>query len=93
MSEASFHEQAETCRQRALAYLGRPEASFLLRAAREFDRLERRQNLRWNAEAALESMKRHAEAFDVPDGRRSAGGDVGARLKQQGKPPRPQVTG
>lgn len=34
-----LREQAEECRERALAYLGRPEATFLLRAAREFDRL------------------------------------------------------
>lgn len=27
------------CRRKALAYLGRPEAPFLLRVAREFDRL------------------------------------------------------
>ena len=32
-------EEAEICRRRALAYLGRPEASFLLRVAREFERL------------------------------------------------------
>lgn len=35
-----FAEEAEICRRKALAYLGKPEASFLLRVAREFDRLE-----------------------------------------------------
>lgn len=38
---ASFEEEAEDCRRKALAYLGRPEAPFLLRLAREFDRLAR----------------------------------------------------
>lgn len=32
--------EAEQCRGRALTYLGRPEATFLLRIAREFERLE-----------------------------------------------------
>ncbi len=32
-------QDAEECREKALCYLGRPEATFLLRAAREFDRL------------------------------------------------------
>ena len=31
--------EAEVCRQKALSYLGKPEATFLLRIAREFDRL------------------------------------------------------
>jgi hypothetical protein len=39
MSTTSLQQEAETCRQRALAYLGRPEGSFLLHVAREFDRL------------------------------------------------------
>jgi hypothetical protein len=39
MSHTSLHQEAECCRQQALAYLGRPEGSFLLRVAREFDRL------------------------------------------------------
>ena len=34
-------EEAETCRQRALSYLGQPESKFLLHAAREFERLAR----------------------------------------------------
>lgn len=38
---ASFEEEAEECRRMALCYLGRPEAPFLLRVAREFDRLAR----------------------------------------------------
>jgi hypothetical protein len=43
----SFQEEAEDCRRKALEYPGRPEASFLLRVAREFDRLATR-----HAEAA-----------------------------------------
>ena len=41
MSNATLLQEAEECRQKALAYLGRPEASFLLRVAREFERLAR----------------------------------------------------
>ena len=41
MRNWSFSEEAEKCRQQALSYLSRPEAPFLLRIAREFDRLER----------------------------------------------------
>jgi hypothetical protein len=37
-----FREEAETCRRRALQYLGKPEAPFLLRVARAFDELERK---------------------------------------------------
>ena len=33
------HEEAENCRRQALAYLGRPEAGFLLRLARGFEQL------------------------------------------------------
>jgi hypothetical protein len=41
VSKILFAEEAEQCRRKALAYLGRPEASFLLNVARQFDRLER----------------------------------------------------
>ena len=39
MTRPSLTEEAETCRRRALAYVGRPEAPFLLQIAEEFDRL------------------------------------------------------
>jgi hypothetical protein len=39
MTEIFLDEEAEQCRQQARAYLGQPEAPFLLRVAREFDRL------------------------------------------------------
>ena len=39
MDRLSPAEEAEECRRKALTYLGRPEASFLLRVARQFDRL------------------------------------------------------
>ncbi len=39
MQDPFLEDDAEACRQLALCYLGRPEASFLLRAAREFDQL------------------------------------------------------
>lgn len=35
----SFEEEAEECRRKALAYVGQPEAPFLIKVAREFDRL------------------------------------------------------
>ena len=35
-----FVEEAELCRRKALAYLGKPGARFLLEVARQFDRLE-----------------------------------------------------
>ena len=38
-SALSFEEEAEECRRKALAYVGRPEAPFLIKVAREFDRL------------------------------------------------------
>jgi hypothetical protein len=39
MDDADLYNEAEDCRRRALSYLGRPEAPFLLRVAREFERL------------------------------------------------------
>jgi hypothetical protein len=39
MTRPELRDEAEQCRQRALSYLGKPEAPFLLRVAREFDRL------------------------------------------------------
>ncbi len=39
MDDTNFYGEAEDCRQRALSYLGKPEAPFLLSLAREFDRL------------------------------------------------------
>jgi hypothetical protein len=39
MDDTDLCNEAEDCRRKALSYLGRPEAPFLLRVAREFDRL------------------------------------------------------
>ena len=39
MNEATLNSEAERCRQKSLSYLGKPEAPFLLRIAREFERL------------------------------------------------------
>ena len=39
MTNSSLEEEAEDCRRKALAYIGRPEAPFLMRVAREFDRI------------------------------------------------------
>jgi hypothetical protein len=41
MTQSALREEADKCRERALAYLGQGEAAFLLRAAREFERLAR----------------------------------------------------
>ncbi len=42
MTEAMLVEEAEQCRREALAYLGKPEATFPLRVGRELDRLAKR---------------------------------------------------
>lgn len=39
MARWSYLLEAETCRRQAAAYLGRPEAPFLLRVARAFEQL------------------------------------------------------
>ncbi|MGZ2412266.1 hypothetical protein ACUXST_001687 [Sphingomonas sp. F9_3S_D5_B_2] len=39
MNHDSLSEEADNCRRRALAYLGHPEATFLLSAARTFEEL------------------------------------------------------
>jgi hypothetical protein len=36
-----LNEEAEDCRRKALSYLGQPESQFLLRVAREFERIEK----------------------------------------------------
>jgi hypothetical protein len=37
----NLHDEAQDCRRKALCYVGRPEAPFLLHLARQFDRLAR----------------------------------------------------
>ena len=39
MDDADLYIEADDCRRKALCYLGGPEARFLLRVAREFERL------------------------------------------------------
>ena len=39
MNKTMLKDEAENCRQMALAFLGRREASVLLRIAKEFDNL------------------------------------------------------
>jgi len=39
VEHGTLEEEAEVCRMQALIYLGRPEGPFLLRVAREFERL------------------------------------------------------
>jgi hypothetical protein len=41
MKPTALEKEAERCRRLALEYLSRPETPFLLRVAREFDRLQR----------------------------------------------------
>ncbi len=40
MDQIGLLEEAENCRRKALAYLGRPEATFLLRVAKAFEELD-----------------------------------------------------
>jgi hypothetical protein len=40
MNRIDLLEKAENCRRRATAYVGQPEAPFLLRVAKEFEALE-----------------------------------------------------
>ncbi len=40
MDHIGLLEEAENCRRKALAYLGQPEATFLLRAAKAFEELD-----------------------------------------------------
>ena len=47
MDHETLQSEAQECRHWALAYVGRPEAAFLLRVAREFDSLAARQ---WSGE-------------------------------------------
>jgi hypothetical protein len=37
--QSPLREEAETCRRRALTYIGQPEATFLIKAAKAFDEL------------------------------------------------------
>jgi len=39
MDQIGLLEEAENCRRKALAYLGQPEAMFLLRVAKAFEEL------------------------------------------------------
>jgi len=39
MRHEDLFEEADECRRRALAYVGKPEAPFLLRIADEFEKL------------------------------------------------------
>ncbi len=39
IDRTSFRGEAQECRLKALAYLGRPEAAFLMRVAKAFDEL------------------------------------------------------
>ena len=47
MTDSHLLDEADDCRKRAQAYVGQPEAAFLLKVAREFERLahERRNNV------------------------------------------------
>jgi len=40
MEKIDLLEEAGNCRRKALAYLGQPEAEFLLKAAEEFEELD-----------------------------------------------------
>ncbi len=40
MDNIRLLEEADNCRRKALAYLGQPEATFLLKAAKAFEELD-----------------------------------------------------
>ena len=44
MPDARLIDEAQECRQQALAYVGRPESAFLLKVAHEFERLARQRS-------------------------------------------------
>ncbi len=46
MDKPALYKEAEDCRRKALSYVGRPEAPFLLRLAREFERIEKERHTR-----------------------------------------------
>ena len=52
MDQILLLEEAENCRRKALAYLGQPEAVFLLRAAKAFEELDAQKR-------GLQSWHRH----------------------------------
>ena len=64
MKHIDLLEEAENCRRKALAYLGRPEAALLLRLAKEFERTNAEQRRvqwgrlfdeRWPPDASLKA--------------------------------------
>jgi hypothetical protein len=46
MGSIDLHAEAVKCRRYALEFMGKPEATFLLRVAREFDRLAQKRGER-----------------------------------------------
>jgi len=68
MQDANLQDEADHCRMAALNYLGKPEAPFLLRVAREFDRLATRHRERLRSPDAGTRLK--------PEGPRGAGATV-----------------
>ncbi len=46
MDDRALSEEAEDCRRKALSYLGRPEAPFLIRLAGEFERIGQERQMR-----------------------------------------------
>jgi hypothetical protein len=46
MKHIDLLEEAQDCRRRALTYLGQPEATLLLRVAKEFEQLNERNGVR-----------------------------------------------
>ena len=56
MDSLTMLDEAEACRQRALSYIGKPEAPLLLRMAQEFDRLAKEGRRQGDAEGKLRRL-------------------------------------
>ena len=67
MTAIECHDEAERCRQQALAYLGQPEAPFLLRLAREFERLAYDERGRADKRIASNAVAAASDAFQPLD--------------------------
>jgi hypothetical protein len=58
MDSTSLREEADSCRWRAHSYLGQPEATDLIRAARELDKLAEQSVSRGYAERMVRGLGR-----------------------------------
>ena len=60
-----FKDEADSCRQKANDYIGRPEAPFLLKVARAFDELAISEHASANIRLAPRDDKRFTSRLDA----------------------------